>query len=154
MMRRQLDSVDRKILHILQENARTTLKDIAAQVFLSSPATSARIDKLEREGYILGYHTCVNKEKLGNRIRAFINVEVMPGKKEAFLNLARACSNVIECSCITGDDSMLLEVAYSNTKELESFVSQVQNFGKTQTQIVFSTAIEHREIPTMTGEPA
>ena len=49
---------------------------------------------------------------------------------------------------------MLLEVAYSNTKELESFVSQVQKFGKTQTQIVFSTAIEHREIPTLVGEPA
>ena len=57
MMRQQLDSVDRKILHILQENARTSLKDIAAQEFLSSPATSARIDKLERQGYILGYHT-------------------------------------------------------------------------------------------------
>lgn len=153
-MRQQLDSVDRKILHILQENARTTLKDIASQVYLSSPATSARIDKLEREGYILGYHTCVNKEKLGNRIRAFVNVKLFSGKKDAFLNFARACNNVIECSCITGEDAMLLEVAYSSTKELEQFVSQAQHFGKTQTQIVFSTAIEHREISTLVGEPA
>ncbi len=153
-MRQQLDSVDRKILHILQENARTTLKDIASAVYLSSPATSARIDRLEREGYILGYHTCVNKEKMGNRIRAFINVEVLPGKKDAFLQMARACANVIECSCITGDYAMLLEVAYSNTKDLESFVSEVGKFGKTQTQIVFSTAIEHREISTLVGEPA
>lgn len=150
-MKQQLDSVDRKILHILQENARTSLKDIASQVFLSSPATSARIDKLEREGYILGYHTCVNKEKLGNRIKAFVNVEVSPGKKDEFLDLARECNNVIECSCITGDYAMLLEVAYSNTKELESFVSQAQKFGKTQTQIVFSTAIEHREISPLAG---
>lgn len=153
-MRQQLDSVDRKILHILQENARTTLKDIAAQVYLSSPATSARIGRLEREGYILGYHTCVNKEKLGNRIRAFVNVELLAGKKDAFLNFARACNHVIECSCITGEDAMLLEVAYSSTRELEQFVSQVQKFGRTQTQIVFSTAIEHREISTLIGETA
>ncbi len=153
-MRQQLDSVDRKILHILQENARTSLKDIASQVFLSSPATSARINKLEREGYILGYHTCVNKEKMGNRIRAFINVELRPGKKDAFLNLARGCENVIECSCITGDYAMLLEVAYSNTRDLEAFVSQLEKYGRTQTQIVFSTAIEHREISTLVGEPA
>jgi Lrp/AsnC family leucine-responsive transcriptional regulator len=61
---------------------------------------------------------------------------------------------VIECSCITGEYAMLLEVAYSNTKELEDFVSQAQKFGKTQTQIVFSTAIEHREISTLVGETA
>lgn len=153
-MKQQLDSVDRKILHILQKNARTSLKDIASQVYLSSPATSARIDKLEREGYILGYHMCVNKEKLGNRIRAFVNVEILPGKREAFLELARGCNNVIECSCITGDDAMLLEVAYSSTRELESFVSQARRFGKTQTQIVFSTVIEHREISPLIGETA
>lgn len=153
-MKQQLDSVDRKILHILQKNARTSLKDIASQVYLSSPATSARIDKLEREGYILGYHMCVNKEKLGNRIRAFVNVKLLPGKREAFLELARECNNVIECSCITGEDAMLLEVAYSSTGELESFVSQAQKFGRTQTQIVFSTAIEHREISPLIGETA
>lgn len=153
-MRQQLDSVDRKILHILQKNARTSLKDIASQVYLSSPATSARIDKLEREGYILGYHMCVNKEKLGNRIRAFVNIKVAPGKRDAFLDLARGCNNVIECSCITGENAMLLEVAYSSTRELESFVSQAQKFGKTQTQIVFSTAIEHREISPLIGETA
>lgn len=153
-MKKQLDSVDRKILHILQKNARTSLKDIASQVYLSSPATSARIDRLEQEGYILGYHMCVNKEKLGNRIRAFVNVQVSPGKKDDFLELARSCNNVIECSCITGDDAMLLEVAYSDTGELESFVSQAQKYGKTQTQIVFSTVIEHREISPLIGETA
>ncbi len=153
-MKRQLDDVDRKILRILQENARTTLKDIASQVYLSSPATSARIDRLEREGFILGYHMCVNKEKMGHSIRAFINVEVMPGKRDAFLAMAKACDNVIECSCITGEDAMLLEVAYASTRELEAFVSEARKFGKTRTQIVFSTVIEHREIPTLAGEPA
>ena len=153
-MKRQLDSVDRKILHILQKNARTSLKDIASQVYLSSPATSARIDKLEREGYILGYHMCVNREKLGNRIRAFVTVKVSSGRKDAFLNLVRECKNVIECSCITGEDAMLLEVAYSSTGELEYFVSQAQKYGKTQTQIVFSTVIAHREISPLIGETA
>ena len=153
-MKQQLDSVDRKILHILQKNARTSLKDIASQVYLSSPATSARIDKLEREGYILGYHMCVNKEKLGNRIRAFVNVRVFPGKRDAFLDLARGCNNVIECSCMTGEDAMLLEVAYSSKGELEAFVSQARKFGRTQTQIVFSTSIQHREISPRIGETA
>ena len=47
-----MDDIDRKILKLLQENARISLKAIAESTFLSSPAVSARIDKLEREGFI------------------------------------------------------------------------------------------------------
>ena len=145
-MKQQLDYVDRKILGILQKNARTSLKDIAAHVFLSSPAASARIEKLEKEGYIDGYHASVNKEKMGYGIKAFINIIVDAAHKETFLDRVMACPNVVECNCITGDYAMLLEVAYPNTEELEAFVAGLQSYGKTQTQIVFSTAIEHREI--------
>ena len=45
-----MDTIDRKILTILQQNARTPLKVIAEQVFLSSPAVSARIERLESAG--------------------------------------------------------------------------------------------------------
>lgn len=51
---KKLDKVDKKIIQILQKNARTPLKEIAAQVFLSSPSVSARIEKLEHEGVITG----------------------------------------------------------------------------------------------------
>ena len=57
---KKLDKVDKKIIQILQKNARTPLKEIAAQVFLSSPSVSARIEKLEHEGVITGYSAKVN----------------------------------------------------------------------------------------------
>ena len=66
--------------------------------------------------------------------------------KDEFLDYMRQCRNVIECNCITGDYAMLLEVVYPNTEELERFVGKLQKYGKTQTQIVFSTAVEHREL--------
>lgn len=47
-----MDKIDKQILEILQENARTPLKSIAEQVFLSSPAVSSRIDHLEKQGII------------------------------------------------------------------------------------------------------
>ena len=58
---KKLDKVDKKIIQILQKNARTPLKEIAAQVFLSSPSVSARIEKLEHEGVIIGYTARVNR---------------------------------------------------------------------------------------------
>ena len=63
-----MDDIDRKILRLLQDNARISLKTIAENTFLSSPAVSARIEKLEKDGIISGYHAQVNPMKLGYRI--------------------------------------------------------------------------------------
>ena len=71
-----MDTIDRKILTILQQNARTPLKVIAEQVFLSSPAVSARIERLESAGYIQGYQAQLSCAALGYQIKAFINLEV------------------------------------------------------------------------------
>ena len=56
----KLDAIDRKILKILQENARTPIKEIAKEVFLSSPAVSNRIEKLEHSGILTVYHAQMN----------------------------------------------------------------------------------------------
>ena len=54
--------------------------------------------------------------------------------------------NVIECNCVTGDYSMLLEVLFENTMELDRFIGELQYFGRTKTLIVFSTEVEHRGV--------
>ena len=63
-----MDDIDRKILRLLQENARTSLKTIAENTFLSSPAVSARIEKMEKDGVISGYHAQADPVKLGYQI--------------------------------------------------------------------------------------
>lgn len=141
-----MDRIDKQIVTILQENARTPLKVIAEKVFLSSPAVSARIERLEKDGIITGYQATVNPLKLGYHITAFINLEMEPTQKSEFYPFVEECPNVIECNCVTGHYSMLLKVAFPNTIELDTFIGQLQKFGRTSTQIVFSTSIEHRGI--------
>ena len=84
MKNHELDAVDRTILNILQRNAKCPLKEIAEKVYLSTPAVSARIEKMEKEGYILGYQAQVNPEALGYHIKALINLEVSPEEKNVF----------------------------------------------------------------------
>ena len=79
-----MDHIDRQIVNILQKNARTPLKVIAEKAYLSSPAVSARIERLEKAGIITGYSASVNTEKLGYHITAFINLEVQPKQKPQF----------------------------------------------------------------------
>ena len=151
MKGRELDFIDRTILNILQREAKIPLKEIAGQVYLSAPAVSARIDKLEKEGYITGYQAQIDPAALGYSIRAFVNLEVPPEAKEVFYPFVEKYPNVIECNCVTGDYSMILEVLFPGTVELDQFIGELQRFGRTKTLIAFSTSVKHRGIPIDTG---
>lgn len=141
-----MDDIDRRIIRLLQENARISLKTIAEKTFLSSPAVSARIDRLEREGIITGYHAMVDPVKLGYHILAYINVNVQPDDKTKFYAYAQEMVNVLECSCVTGEYSMVMKVAFFSTMELDQFIGELQRFGKTSTRIVFSTHVGPRGV--------
>ena len=131
-----MDKIDKKLVTLLQQNARMPLKALAEQVFLSSPAVSARLERLEKENIIVGYEAKVNPLKLGYHITAFINLEIVPAQKPEFYPFVRDCHNVIECNCVTGDYSMLLKVAFASTIDLDTFIGQLQKFGRTSTQLL------------------
>ena len=103
-----MDKIDIKILSLLQENARYPLKFLAEKVFLSSPAVSSRIERLEKKGIITGYHASLNPLTLGYHITAFINLTLEPHQKADFYPFIEACPNVLECNCVTGNYSPLL----------------------------------------------
>ena len=130
-----MDRIDRKIIDLLQNNARAPLKEIADHVFLSSPGT------------ITGYQAQVDAPKLGYMVKAFINLDMNPQRKPEFYPYIQSCPHVVECNCVTGDYSMLIEVLFGTTQELDQFINHLQQFGRTRTQIVFSTPVEHRGVP-------
>lgn len=135
-----MDTIDLQLIKMLQQNARTPLKSLAAGVFLSSPATAARLERLERDGVIAGYSANIDHKRLGYPILAFINLEMHPQDKPDFYPFINAHPNVLECDCVTGPYSMIMKVAFQSTEALDTFINQLQIFGDTQTQIVFSTA--------------
>ena len=139
---RSLDEVDRKKLNRLRQNGRISLKELSAEVFLTMPAVSARIEKLEREGYIRGYHAEVNLEKLGYGIKAFILITVKPEDNKEFYEFVRQERCILECNHITGNYSMILKTVFSSTTLLDEFLGRLQRFGKTETHVVFSTLME------------
>lgn len=141
-----MDHIDKEILQILQGNARTSLKTIAEKTFLSSPAVSARIERLEKDGIITGYQAQIDPVKLGYHIIAFVNLNVLPEDKPRFYKYAESIPNILECSCVTGEFSMIMKVAFESTMQLDSFIGQLQKYGKTSTQIVFATHVGPRGV--------
>lgn len=139
-----MDQIDRKILNALQKNARVSLKTLSEECFISSPAIAARISRLEKHGVIANYQTTVNYEKLSYHVKAFIRLQLEPTQKKEFYPYVRSIPNVLECNCVTGDYSELLEVVFETTVALDNFVNGLQKYGKTSTQIVFTTSVERR----------
>lgn len=134
-----MDNIDLKLITALQENARIPLKELAEKVFLSSPATAARISKLEKEGIIEGYSAKINLKAVGMPIIAFISLDLDPRQKPSFYPFIRSHPNVLECSCVTGRYSQLIKVAFESTEALDIFIGELNTFGPTETQIAFSS---------------
>lgn len=98
---------------------------------------------MERQGYILGYHARVNPIVPGYHRKAFINLEVEPVRKKFYPYIKKSC-NIMECNCVTGDYSILLEALFPDTVELDQFIGELQSYGRTKTLIVFSASVVHR----------
>jgi len=139
-----MDKTDLKILNALQTDARISLKALADQCFISSPAISARITRLKAAGIIRDYQANLNYEKLNYHIKAYIQLQLEPTQKERFYPYVASIPNVLECDCVTGEYSQIMKVAFESTQALDEFVNKIQTFGKTSTQIVFSTSVASR----------
>ena len=142
-----MDKIDRKFVKILKTHARASLKELSKECFISSPAIAARINKLERAGIIKNYQASISLEKINFHVKAFVQVQLEPRQKPEFYPYVQAIPNVIECNCVTGDFSEVMEVVFPSTADIDEFINQIQQrFGKTSTQIVFSTSVEHRGV--------
>ena len=104
---------------------------------------------MEKEHIISGYEAKINQTKLGYHITAFVNLEIIPAQKVEFYPFIQECPNVLECNCVTGNYSMLIKVAFPDTGELDTFIGKLQRFGRTSTQIVFSTPVAPRGVDVM-----
>ena len=110
-----IDRVDKEILKLLQQNGRLSLKTIAEKTFLSSPAVSARIERMENDGIILGYEAKVSPIRMGYHILAYINLNVQPEDKNKFYKYAESIPNILECSSVTGEYSVIMKAAFEST---------------------------------------
>ncbi len=141
-----IDHIDKQIINLLGQNSRLSISHISKEVFLTSPAVAARIEKLEKSGIITGYRANLDTEKLGYPITAFVEITIEPENQSSFKDFIATIPNVLECYHVAGPYSMIMKVCFQTPSLLDKFVGSLQSYGKTQTQIAFSTVVTPREI--------
>lgn len=127
-MTEKLDKVDLQILRTLQENARLTTKELAAQVSLSSTPVFERLKRLEREGYIKKYIAVLDADKLTQGFVVFCNVKLRRMNKDIAMEFTRIIQNipeVTECYNISGSYDYLLKIHVPNMKYYQEFIINV-----------------------------
>ena len=134
-----MDKLDEKIIELLTTDARMTYKQIAEEVKLTSPAVKTRITKMEEAGIIKGYGLKLDYQALGYAVTAFISIMVDKEEKDSFLAFVQDSPRVIECYGIPGEYFAFLKVRFRSTMELDNFLTEIQTFGETKTNIVLYT---------------
>ena len=148
-----VDAIDRQLIELLQENARTPFAELARKVGLSAPAVHDRVNKLESSGVIRGYRAEIAPEAIGLSVTAVIGiVQDSSGDTDGILEALQEHKEIESCYFMAGEESFLLKVRVGAISELERLIvdlNRTNGVARTRTAIALSTKWEGRlnELP-------
>jgi Lrp/AsnC family leucine-responsive transcriptional regulator len=124
----EIDRIDRRILDVLQRDGRTSNLKLAEQVALSPTAVLARVQRLTREGYILGYEARLNPLKLGAGMLVFVEILLDRTNANVFEQFRAAVQvrpEIMECHLVAGGFDYLLKIRTADMNSYRVFSGDV-----------------------------
>jgi len=124
----ELDRIDLKILNCLQEDGRMSNLKLAETVALSPTAVLARVQRLTKDGYILGYEARLNPLLLGAGMMVFVEVlldKTTPNVFEAFKAAVQVRDEIMECHMVAGGFDYLLKTRMADMAAYRAFAGTV-----------------------------
>ncbi|MBK8721207.1 MAG: Lrp/AsnC family transcriptional regulator [Saprospiraceae bacterium] len=140
-----MDSLDLKILNIIQQDSTLSMKEIAAKVGLTYTPTYERIKNLEEAGVIVGRPTLLNPSKIGIKLFVYCNITLKEQSKKYLLEFEKMVSDIpeiMEVISLSGNYDYMLKIA---TKDIESYndflmnkLANIPNIGNYHSNIVMN----------------
>lgn len=148
------DNTDKRILRLLQADARLGAKEIAGKIGLTVTPTYERMRRIERSGIIKGIVALLDRHKLSRKMIAFCNVSLQVHSFraiEGFEKAVRKIPEVMECYHMTGNYDYLLKVAVADMDQYQVFLTRklavIENIAQVHsnfvmTDVKYSTAFD------------
>ncbi|WP_370327722.1 Lrp/AsnC family transcriptional regulator [Euzebya sp.] len=150
----RLDEIDRRILALLQDDARLSNAAVAREVGLTPPATMERTRRLEDAGLIRGYHADLDPEPLGHGMAVILLIRLDHHGREsvhAFRDAIAGVDQVAECHYLTGTADFLLKVRVADVngyrRLLEEQISGLPGLAHVESAVVLETFKDDRRVP-------
>lgn len=124
----ELDRIDLRILNVLQGDGRISNLKLAEAVALSPTAVLARTQRLQREGYILGYEARLNPLKLGRGMLVFVEVlldRTTPNVFNEFKAAVQVRDEILECHMVAGGFDYLIKTRMADMAAFRDFAGSV-----------------------------
>jgi Lrp/AsnC family leucine-responsive transcriptional regulator len=124
----ELDRIDRQILRELQNDGRISNLKLAEAVSLSPTAVLARVQRLTRQGYILGYEARLNPKLLGAGMLVFVEVlldRTTPHVLEEFHAAVHVRPEILECHMVSGGFDFLIKTRMADMEAYRKFAGAV-----------------------------
>jgi len=149
----ELDRVDRKILKLLQQLGRKSNVELSRHVNLSPAPCLARVKRLERRGFIRGYHADLDPDKLGLNLLAYVEVTLSnsaPKTLESFGRTVREIPEIEECHMVAGRCDYLIKVRCADMdayrRLLIDTISSISLVAQTNTHMVIQEVKSTKEL--------
>jgi len=149
-----IDQFDRKILALLQADARLTNNDLSERVNLSPSQCSRRRQRLEEAGLIRAYRAVLDRDRLGFPLVNMVTVTLATHNRDnarRFADLVARLPEVQEAHALTGEMDYILKVVTPDLKSLAAFVNDVllphESVQHVKTAIVLQTLKETNALP-------
>jgi len=141
----QLEQTDKKILNILVENSRLSLRQIAKKADVSVATVMHHIKKLEQEKIIMGYTTKIDYEKIGYDIEVVIEIRISKGKLLDVEKKIASHPNVFAIYDITGTFDAMVLARFPTRRQMDTFLKKIQTYEfveRTETKLILKTMKE------------
>ena len=136
----KLDAIDKKIIYMLMENAKTSLAQISKNIGISTTAVHQRIKKLENAGVIENSVSFLNPRKIGYKVVSFIGVFMdQPSHFNDLIKSLNEINEIVEAHYTTGNWTVFLKVLCIDNDHLMQILSKIQKLkGVTRTETFIS----------------
>jgi len=141
----KIDETDKKLLMLLQKDAKLTTKQLAYHLGLTVTPVFERIKRLEKQGVIDRYVAILNKEKIGRKMIAFCNVSIKEHSREYIHHFEMQITKfpeVMECYHIAGMYDYMLKVTTENMDSYHDFIynklATIDNIGNVRSSFVMN----------------
>lgn len=135
-----LDSVDKEIIYMLMDNAKSSLAQISKNVGISTTAVHQRIKKLEQAGVIENSISFLNPKKIGYKVVSFVGIYLeQPGNYQDTIKAMKEVNEVVEAHFTTGTYSLLIKILCKDNDHLMQTLNRIQKMkGVTRTETFIS----------------
>lgn len=157
---RELDKLDLRILQVLQEDGRIRFVDLADKVGLSSTPCIERVKRLEKDGYIQGYHARLNPQLLDLSMLVFVEISLSYQTPDAFAQFNKAVKKlpyILDCHLVSGDADYLVKARIRDMSEYRALLGDMlltlPGVKNSKSYVVMEEVTETLKLPLKGSDP-